>query len=263
MDKYTTYLNQIDVDPTSIFAASIQPDNFPMHIHRKNQLTYVEGGVAQLIVPNQTYVIPARHFAWIPAGIPHHFFHRSPAIIVRNLYFPEAQLYDDPFFQAIGIYPVNNLLLEMISHTGRWDGNISPEGFPHHFMQTILGLLPENASNALVLNLPDSNNERLTPVLNYILNNLHNPLSLESTASHFGYSGRTMNRLFANNIKISFFQYLKHARILKAMELLLQTDKTIGEIALLSGYNSLPAFSNAFTELTRKRPTDFQKLKHS
>src|SRR5690606_36697240 len=134
------------------------------------------GGIAQLIAPDKTYVVSARHFASIPCAIPHHFFHRSPAIIVRNLYFQEVLLENDPFYSQIGIYPVNNLLLEMLSYTGRWDGDINSYGFAYHFMQSILGLLSENANNTLFLNLPESDNERLTPVLNFILQNLEKPL---------------------------------------------------------------------------------------
>jgi outer membrane protein len=81
-------------------------DLFRHHKHRKGQLTYVEGGVIFLYANDKSYFIPGRHYVWIPAGVEHHLQHRYRAAIVRNIYFNTDAEADHPFFNHIGIYPV-------------------------------------------------------------------------------------------------------------------------------------------------------------
>jgi transcriptional regulator GlxA family with amidase domain len=68
-----------------------------------------------------------------------------------------------------------------------------------------------------------------------------------------------LSRLFQETMKISFLQYFKLLRMVKAIEMMLQTDKSMSEIAYTLGYNNLSAFSNIFYQLTRTRPSEFAK----
>lgn len=235
--------------------------NLPYHRHNKGQLMYIDGGAAFLYTRDQTYFLPARHYMWVPAGVEHYFEHRYPTNYIRTIYFflnPGEQA--DPFYNKTGIYPVNNLLLEMIMYTAKWDGNILPGTKPFQFLTTLKQLLPEISIQPLPITIPTSNHERIRPILIYIQTHLHEPLSLESVGHTFGFSERTLTRMFRAAMDISFFQYLKLARIIRAMELLLQTDKTISEIAYDTGYNSISAFSNTFQKLVGQRPSAFAAI---
>jgi len=83
------------------------------------------------------------------------------------------------------------------------------------------------------------------------------PLTLSSVSRQFGFSERTLSRLFQATMDISFLQYLKQLRVVKAVSMMLQKDVTLSEIAYKTGYNSLSAFSNAFYQITNKRPSEF------
>jgi transcriptional regulator GlxA family with amidase domain len=58
---------------------------------------------------------------------------------------------------------------------------------------------------------------------------------------------------------MTFLQYVKTIRMVKAIEMLLKTQKSIGEIAFDVGYVTLSSFSDAFYEFTRARPSDFRR----
>lgn len=253
-------LEDVDANPESAYVWHWKTEHhFSYHQHNKGQLTYVEGGVAFLYTKDKTYFLPARHYMWVPAGVEHYFQHRYPANYIRTIYFfsePEDQ--DDPFYTQTGIYPVSNLLLEMVLHTASWDGDVLPDDKRFTFIKAIKNMLPEISSVPLPITLPTTENPRLQPVLKYIQENLGEPLSLESVGYEFSYSERTLTRLFRATMDISFFQYLKLARMIKAMGYLLETEKTINEIAWDTGYNSVSAFSNTFFKLVGKRPSDFQ-----
>jgi AraC-like DNA-binding protein len=99
----------------------------------------------------------------------------------------------------------------------------------------------------------------MQPVLEFISNHLFEPLTLSELSKQTGFSERTLTRLFMATMKISFLQYFKLLRMVKAIEMMLQTHKSISEIAYTLGYNNVSAFSNIFYQLTKTRPSEFAK----
>jgi AraC-like DNA-binding protein len=96
-------------------------------------------------------------------------------------------------------------------------------------------------------------------IVSYLEWNIGEKLTLANVSARFGLSERSMSRLFKADMDISFLQYLKTLRIIKAIELLLNTDKPINEIADDVGYSSISAFSDTFSEFTQSRPSDLRK----
>ncbi len=235
--------------------------NFEMHSHNKHQMYYLEGGIAFFNTPTESFFVPAHHFLWIPAGVEHNVIFRSKVKMVHNIYIPTALMKDNPKLnEAPGIYPVSNLLVEMIYHTLSWDGEYCPkQDKEYQFLISLKNIISEGANNPLPIALPTTNNESLSPILRHIHRNIDKPLSLPIIAKEFGYSTRTLSRLFQNNINTSFLQYVKLTRIIKSMELLLQTDLSISEISYKCGYNNLSSYSYAFHQIVNSSPAEFRK----
>ncbi|WP_214226274.1 AraC family transcriptional regulator [Pedobacter sp. B4-66] len=255
------YLNAIDLKPDSIFVLHEKLERkLPAHSHTKGQLTYVQGGVAFIHIESVTYIIPARHYVWVPTGLMHFLEVRHHGTVIRNIYFSNQDDDNAPFFKQLAIYPVNNLLLEMILFTEKWNGSISPDNVvPFQFLSSLKNLLPQLGVKEFPIALPTTNNERLLPIIGFLARHYNEPLTLEEIAKKFGIAERTLSRLFQTVMSISFLQYLKLLRMVKAIEMILQTSKSTSEIAYATGYNSLAAFSKAFYQLTNIRPSDFGK----
>ena len=62
--------------------------------------------------------------------------------------------------------------------------------------------------------------------------------------------------------QLSFLQYVKLLRIVAAMEMLLNGDKNISEVAYAVGYSNIAAFSNSFQQSVNRRPSDFALLRN-
>lgn len=254
-------LINIDRNPESNYVLHDRMENrFPFHHHQKGQLTYVEGGIAYLNTMDKAYFLPARHYIWIPPGLEHFVHQKKNSSIVRNLYFAMPANDPHPFYDRMGIYPANNLLLEMVKYTEKWNGEILADTFENEFLTALRKLLPRISTHPLPIVLPTTDHERMQPVIQYIQANLDAPLHLESVSKTFGMSARTLSRLFQSTLDTSFLQYLKLSRMIRAMEQLLQTNKTISEIAYETGYNSIATFSNTFHGLVNVRPSEFQKF---
>jgi AraC-like DNA-binding protein len=253
------FLTAIDRTPGSVYVMHEKNEfRLPQHAHHKGQLIYIEGGVAYIHLVDKTLIIPARHYVWIPKELKHFVeMHKSVAII--SLYFYADDDDDHPFFNKGGIYPINTLLMQMLSYSVRWEGDVVPGDKAFPFLAGIKNILPEISRKALPIALPTTENERMQPVLKYINNHLFESLSLVTLSHETGFSERTLTRLFQATMSISFLQYFKLLRMVKAIEMMLQTDRSISEIAYTLGYNNVSAFSNIFYQLTKTRPSEFAK----
>jgi len=258
--EITAYLHAIELKPKSVYIVHEKLERLlPLHTHTKSQFTYVEGGIAYIYTENKTYFIPARHYVWIPKGLPHFLKVRTSATITRNLYFYTEDDNAEPFYRKLGIYPVSTLLYEMIGFTNDWNGYIEKKDSRYHFMAAIKNILPQMSTRSFPIALPTTTNSRLRPIVLYMAQNFGQQITLEGISSRFGMGERTLSRLFQSTMNISFLQYLKLLRIVRAIEMILQDDLSTTEIAYLTGYNSLAAFSKAFFQLTNIRPSDFAR----
>lgn len=145
----------------------------------------------------------------------------------------------------------------MMLFTNRWDGNINKGTRNYDITKAIKAILPKICVNNLRLSLPFSEDIRLTKILNYLNENLKEPLYFSEISARFGFSERSLYRLFQKDLGMSFIQYLTIRRILKAIELLLEKNLSVNEVALAVGYNSVPTFSNTFYKILRQRPSDY------
>ena len=253
-------LPDIDNLESSVFVMHERFEKFiPYHRHTKGQLSYVEGGLAYLQINDKHYVIPARHYFWVPQGLTHILKIGHSGTVLRSLFFYTHDDDKHSFYSEVGIYPINDLLMEMIKYSETWDGHILPDESRYKFLSVIKDILPEISDKRLHIALPFTDHERMKPILAWIENNIADSHTLHSIGSRFGLSERSLSRLFQSTLDTSFLQYLKLLRMVKAIELMLQTDLSISEIGYAVGYGSLPAFSNTFYQLTNFRPSDFKK----
>jgi AraC-like DNA-binding protein len=253
------FLRAIDRIPESVYVMYEQNEfRLPQHSHHKGQLIYIEGGVAYIHLIEKTLIIPARHYVWIPKGMKH-FVEMHRSVVIISIYFYADDDDDHPFFNKGGIYPINTLLMQMLTYSVRWEGDVLPGDKAFAFLAGIKNILPEISRKALPIALPTTENERMQPVINYIGNHIFEPLTLATLSRETGFSERTLTRLFKETMKISFLQYFKLLRMVKAIEMMLQTNKSMSEIAYTLGYNNVSAFSNIFYQLTGIRPSEFAK----
>lgn len=253
------YLTEVDKVPQSIycyhdFMGELRLDE---HSHQKGQFLYTEGGLVHIKTPGKTYFLPGRHFMWIPPQLSHSIYTSSAQAVMRNLYFPIAEN-DVGFFKETGIYPVNDLLLQMLLYTNRWHGDLLPvdsEAFT--FLSAIKSVLPDLSVTMLPLTLPLPTDKRLMEIVTYMAAHLEEPVLFGTVARQFGFSERSLSRLFMRNVGLSFVQYYTLQRMIRALELLADGNVSVSEVAISVGYNSIPSFSNIFYRLVGVRPSDY------
>ncbi|WP_300691638.1 AraC family transcriptional regulator [Chryseobacterium sp.] len=258
-------LPHIDEHDKSVFVMHEKSEKLiPFHKHTKGQLSYVEGGIAYITINNRTYVVPARHFFWIPQGMEHILEIGHTATVLHSLYFYAHDDDSDPFYGRLGIYPASELLIQMIRYTEIWDEkHVTEKDENFEFLIALKKILSKTHKQPLPIILPSTHNKQMQRITSYLEWNIGEKHTLANVSTRFGLSERSISRLFKSDMDISFLQYLKTLRIIKAIELLLNTDKPINEIADDVGYSSISAFSDTFHEFTQSRPSDLRKSSKS
>ncbi|UYO03317.1 AraC family transcriptional regulator [Paenibacillus sp. PSB04] len=95
--------------------------------------------------------------------------------------------------------------------------------------------------------LPPPRSASLRQALQFIRDNLESPLKLEDVARYFHISGRHLARLFQKELKMTFTAYVRQERIRLAAYLLRETDRSVKEIADLTGFGSVHYFTRMFS----------------
>ena len=88
-------------------------------------------------------------------------------------------------------------------------------------------------------------------------------LSVEVISEKVGISPAYLGRLYKKFKSKSIVDYINEVRILKAKELLINSDKSIGEIAGMIGYNSVQHFYRMFKRIMGTTPNDYRNNQYN
>ena len=229
------------------------------HQHTKGQFLYAEGGVLHVFLNQQHWYIPGRCFLWIPSNTPHYILSNSKQVTMFGLYL-DISPEDDPFFKEANVYLVDDLLREMIWFTKNWSGCIaSHDEAKYHFLKAVKSNLPSmcHKVTGLPIQHPYPKDKRLINIGIYLKNNLETNYSLDEIAKEFGFSTRTLSRLFKEDMGMSYVKFSRALRLARALELMAESNLNVYEIAVKVGYISLSNFSNLFYRIMGIRPQEY------
>lgn len=115
------------------------------------------------------------------------------------------------------------------------------------------------ASPAFSPSLRERDISRLDQVLHYLRKNKSEPVSLEQVATMARMSPKSFCRFFKSNTGKTLVEYLHELRIGEACRLLLETDRSISEIAFDCGFNNLSNFNRRFRRVKNTTPREFRR----
>ena len=109
--------------------------------------------------------------------------------------------------------------------------------------------------------LSDDVMRRMMSVTDYIKNNLTaDDLSQGAMAEMAGISREYFSRIFKNITGMNYSKWLNTIRLEKAAELLAEEGRSLTEVAMLSGFQSIPSFNRVFREEKGMSPGEYRKL---
>lgn len=84
--------------------------------------------------------------------------------------------------------------------------------------------------------------------------------TIEEVASRFGISPSALKKYFASVYGRPISQYMREKRMEKAMELLVSTGNSVGDVAAVCGYEHQGKFGVAFKDYTGVSPLEYRRL---
>lgn len=97
----------------------------------------------------------------------------------------------------------------------------------------------------------------------YLQNNSAKKLCLDDLAAHFFISRSYLTRIFRKVTGFTVNEYQNICRIKKAQILIRETSMTMTEIAMETGFGSLPYFERVFRQATAQTPMQYKKAHQS
>lgn len=255
--EYLAHIGASDREEILIKRTGWEAINLPTHAHEKFQTIYTLSGTLHIKIGSNTYFVPERHLAWIPSRTKHKISSNSRQVALICFYIDlpvEGDQDPKALFYIWGIRPLIGENLKFIaSHAPCIRCSTHPDLY--RYASSFFNLMPQiNPKETFLLRpLIIPNDPRLAPVLNYINRHLSDRLDMELLASRFHLSTRNLSRLF-NTSKIRFSSLVNHWRILRAIELMSDRDKTIQEIAYEVGFNTPNNFNRVFKQITGTSP---------
>jgi AraC-like DNA-binding protein/quercetin dioxygenase-like cupin family protein len=226
------------------------------HAHEVHQIEYAVHGVVEVETDTAHYLLPPQQAAWIPAGLEHQAV-MNPDVKTVAVMFDRSLIADGG--DRARILAVSTLIREMMIYALRWpidrpDGDELSDGF----FRTLAQLVTEALDHEAPLSLPTSEHPIVAAAMTFTKAHL-DAVTVADVSRAVAVSERTLRRLFTEAIGLPWRTYLLHARMLRAMALLAAPGQSVQETATAVGFDSLSAFTRAYTQFCGEAPSVYRK----
>lgn len=232
------------------------PITIKNHTHNADELTYFISGNGTTNICGQENAYKAGNFAFYKKGTPHDEVDPNPCDIIW-LHFDYdiegVELREGVFFDADG--RLLSALQRLRNHS------LEQERFSGHLTEVSLAEAIVLAAEKQNDTEPSGDKINWKHIIELIDNNINEQIDFKALAENHHYSYHHFRHLFVRHFGASPYAYLTEQRILHAKRLLKNSDSSITEIALNSGFNSSSQFINIFKRNTGLTPREYRLLK--
>ncbi len=100
---------------------------------------------------------------------------------------------------------------------------------------------------------------RMRQMMQYIINHIHDEISLSDLANEMFVSTSTLSRIFKKNTGMYFADYVMRLRVRTSLGLLRTSEQNLTQIAMNCGFSTSAAFNRSFKKVTGMMPSEYRK----
>jgi AraC-like DNA-binding protein len=224
-----------------------------VHSHPRGHLVYAAQGVLSVHTERGTSIVPANRVAWIPAGFTH--YHRAHSHTeMRILFLPASLARLEPDRPAV--FMVSDLAREvLLTLTGPRNYDPAARDHDRAALARLRRVLVDELHEAheQPLQLPEPRDDRLQAIAQLLYEQPADNTSLAELGQAIGASGRTLSRLFRDELGMTFYQWRTQLRVYHALVLLADGHDTT-HVAHACGWANPSGFIAAFTAIIGTTP---------
>ncbi len=226
-----------------------------LHFHDRDQLVYASRGVMTVRTGDSTWIVPPLRAVWIPSAIPHSIV-MSGAVAMRTLYLKKKLARSLP--RHCCVIHISPLLRELILHACGIPGLRMSVSRQRHLIHTLLDQL--ETVKMVPLQLPHPSDPRAVRVARTLIDDPSNRRPLAQLCRSSGASPRTIERLFQQEMGMTFGKWRQQLRLMHGLRLLADGAK-VTYAALESGYATPSAFVYMFRRALGTTPSSYFRLR--
>ena len=223
----------------------------PLHFHDRDQLVYASRGVMTVRTSDGTWVVPTYRAVWIPAIVPHTIT-MSGTVAMRTLYLKPRLAKAMP--RDCCVVNVPPLLKELILHACAFSALKKTISWQRHLIEVIIDQL--ESIQMVPLQLPNPSDARALRIAEALLTDPSESRTLQQLCKVAGAGKRTVERLFLDDVGITFGKWRQQLRLMRAMQLLAE-GKMVTHAALEAGYSTPSAFISMFRKTLGTTPASY------
>ena len=123
----------------------------------------------------------------------------------------------------------------------------------------VMPLAREGGQAQFIVQPPPAPGASLQPLLHWLSQNLHRPLSMQDAARQVAMSPRTLGRQFRAQVGTTLLQWLLAARVRRAQVLLETTVLSVEQVAAQAGFGSAAMLRDRFARTAGTTPTAYRR----
>jgi len=226
------------------------------HSHEVHQIEYAMHGLVEVETDSAHYLLPPQQAAWIPAGLEHQAVMNPDVKTVAVMFDP--RLIDDAGDRA-RIIAVSPLIRELMIYALKWPiDRATGDDVSDGFFRTLAHLVSEALDHEAPLSLPTSEHPIVAAALAYTKEHL-DAVTADDVSKAVSVSERTLRRLFADTLGMSWRTYLLHARMMRAMALLTAPSQSVQATSTAVGFENLSSFTRCFAQFCGETPSAYRR----
>ncbi|MCE8441126.1 AraC family transcriptional regulator [Rhodovulum sulfidophilum] len=256
LDVRSDWLSHVDEVPRALVAASAVAnlgalEQSPRHHHKKAQLLFTVRGVINCEVEDAVWIVPPQCAVWIPGGLPHTVF-GSGEVECISLFIDPPEAPNLP--TECCTVTVSNFLRQLLMRA-----NVLPELYDIDGPDgRIVSVIFDELAVAPVedLRLPIPGDPRLKKLTDLLIAAPADHATVAEWASRIALSERSLSRLLAKEVGMSFGRWRRQLHIVLALRQL-STGRTVQAVAMDLGYESASSFVTMFRKMVGKPPSRY------
>ena len=105
----------------------------------------------------------------------------------------------------------------------------------------------------------DDGTDQINRIVNRLMADVAQPLSASTVAAELGMTESRFSRFFRRATGNTFTDFVNRVRINRACQLLMESERRIGDIGFEVGFNNLANFNRRFLEIKGLTPSEFRR----
>lgn len=257
------YFHQKDNSHSQHYESVIfQNKSFKLHFHTNYELIYIMEGDVEAVIGDKTFPMSAGDFALCLPNEIHTFYSLGPTRFWLCIFSPDyVPEFDKALHGKTGTTCSFRCEEDILSYLQKYMFMDAPLGTSDYY-RVVAGLhlaCGEYLRNVQLMDRSSKEYTLMNNIADYISQNFRSKLTLKKVALDLGYDYYYFSRIFHQIFGMTFNDYLNTSRFNVATRLLRSTNKSIYDIAVESGFQSLRVFNDTFLKKAGMSPTQYRK----